>query len=196
MTSKLSIQHGWLSNARRVTSPFFNSRPSKQVEHTSQAEVSLLVIHNISLPPNQFGSDDVERLFTGTIDASKHPFFETIKQLQVSAHLFIRRDGELVQFVPFCERAWHAGVSSFQGHTGCNDFSIGIELEGTDDLPFTDAQYEQLTDVTKSIQFHYPAISLGRIVGHNDIAPGRKTDPGLFFDWPRFRLGIRTGNQK
>lgn len=194
MTRLLSIQNGWFSTARRVESPYANRRPAVIEEAENQANISLLVIHNISLPPNQFGSDDVERLFTGTIDPDKHPFFNTIKHLQVSAHLFIRRNGELVQFVSMEERAWHAGVSSFQGQAGCNDYSIGIELEGTDEVAFTNRQYEQLGAVTKSIQSHYPCISLGRIVGHNDIAPGRKTDPGKHFDWSKYRMLLTEDN--
>lgn len=190
MTKLLAIKQGWFAGARCVPSPFSNKRPENVGLNQQTSAVSLLVIHNISLPPNHFGSDDVERLFTNRLVVERHPFFDTIKHLQVSAHLFIRRDGELIQFVSLDERAWHAGVSSFQGDSGCNDFSIGIELEGTDDIAFTEHQYQQLGAVTKSIQSHYPSISLGRIVGHNDIAPGRKSDPGQFFDWPKYRMLI------
>ncbi|MBT0585545.1 1,6-anhydro-N-acetylmuramyl-L-alanine amidase AmpD [Alteromonas oceanisediminis] len=179
----MKIEQGWVSGAVRKPSPFADER-------ASSTEPNLLVVHNISLPPGEFGGDDVERLFLGTLDAKKHPFFAEIAHLTVSAHLFIRRDGELIQFVPLTRRAWHAGVSSFQGQVKCNDFSIGIELEGTDVTPYTDTQYEVLTAVTQAIQAAYPAISLGRIVGHNDIAPGRKTDPGASFDWARFRQTI------
>lgn len=191
MTTLLSIQDGWFCAARRVESPHANARPKVIEQTNTDANISLLVIHNISLPPNQFGSDDVERLFLGQLDPKKHPFFNTIKHLQVSAHLFIRRNGELVQFVSMQDRAWHAGISSFQGQAGCNDYAIGIELEGTDELPFTECQYQQLGSVTQSIQSHYPCISLGRIVGHNDIAPGRKTDPGPCFDWSKYRLLLK-----
>jgi AmpD protein len=187
---QLTLTDGWFVNAKRVESPYFNARPTE-----SKAQpVSLLVIHNISLPPNQFGSDDVERLFPGNLDPNAHPFFETIKHLQVSSHLFIRRDGKLVQFVSLNDRAWHAGKSSFQGRSACNDYSIGIELEGTDDCPFTNDQYTQLEKVTRSIQSEYPAITFANIVGHSDIAPGRKTDPGPYFDWPRYRLSITQDN--
>ncbi|NVK43331.1 MAG: 1,6-anhydro-N-acetylmuramyl-L-alanine amidase AmpD [Oceanospirillaceae bacterium] len=169
----------FLGEARFVASPNFNERPS--------GEVSLLVIHNISLPPGQFGTGCVEALFCNGLDWDKHPFFKAIEGLEVSAHLLIERSGEVVQFVPFGKRAWHAGQSSFEGRENCNDFSIGIELEGTDELPYTDTQYEQLALVTNTIMRCYPHITPDRIVGHCDIAPGRKTDPGPAFDWDRFR---------
>lgn len=186
----MNIIDGWLEDVRRVPSPFFNERPTGD-----SGEVSLLVIHNISLPPNVFGGDDVLDLFLGQLDPSKHPSYESIKHLQVSAHLFIRRDGVIIQFVPFTHRAWHAGMSSFQGQSGCNDYSIGIEMEGCDSLPFTAMQYKQLKDVTLAIQKAYPKISLGKIVGHNDIAPGRKTDPGPLFQWPSFRCSLTEETQ-
>lgn len=181
----MKIIDGWLQDVRRMPSTHCDERPS---DHCG--DVSLLVIHNISLPPNQFGSSDVIDLFLGQLDASKHPSFDSIKHLRVSAHLFIRRDGTIIQFVPFSQRAWHAGVSSFQGRSGCNDYSIGIELEGTDFVAYTPEQYRQLKQVTLAIQNAYPAISLGNIVGHNDIAPGRKTDPGSFFEWPSYRRSL------
>lgn len=144
--------------------------------------MSLTVIHNISLPPGQFGGPYIEQLFLGRLAPDVHPYFAEIYQLEVSAHLLIRRDGEIVQFVAFDQRAWHAGRSQYLGRENCNDFSIGIELEGCDELPFDDRQYEMLTTVIKTLWEHYPACA-GRLIGHSDIAPGRKTDPGPFFDW-------------
>ena len=169
-------------NAIQLHSAHFNERPT--------AEVSLLVIHNISLPPRYFGGQYIEDLFMGQLSADAHPFFATVCQLQVSAHLCIKRSGQVVQFVAFDKRAWHAGVSCHQGRSQCNDYSIGIELEGCDDHPYTDAQYAALIDVTRFLQARYPAITLGRIVGHSDIAFGRKTDPGPAFDWARYRQAI------
>jgi AmpD protein len=180
-----SIQNGVLSGARWVASPNFNHRPKGQI-----GEVSLLVIHNISLPPGQFENGYVERFFQNALDPKEHPYFETICDLTVSAHLMIDRSGAVVQFVNLNDRAWHAGVSEFEGREACNDFSIGIELEGTDDQAFTDAQYISLIAVTKAIQEAYPLITDARITGHSDIAPGRKTDPGPFFDWTRYVGGL------
>jgi len=162
--------------ARYVLSPHCDDRP----ENT---EIDMIVVHGISLPPVQFGHDYIEKFFTGKLDYSLHPYFETIKQLKVSSHLLIKRDGEIIQFVPFAKRAWHAGESFFQGRSRCNDFSIGIELEGTDELPYEKIQYEKLAEVIKTLQIAYPGITRERIVGHSDIAPGRKTDPGHSFDW-------------
>lgn len=167
------IQQGWLLNATHINSPFFNDRPDGK-------PISLLVIHNISLPPNQYGGPYVEQLFTGKLDPNQHPYFATIYQLKVSSHLFIRRDGEIIQFVPFDKRAWHAGQSCFNGIENCNDFSIGIELEGSDDDPFTESQYQKLVEVTLLLQQQY---AISDIVGHSDIAPVRKTDPGPCFNW-------------
>lgn len=180
---KLPIIDHCLPQARQCPSPNFNARP--------EGEISLLVIHNISLPPAEFGGPWIEQLFQNQLDADAHPYFRTIATLRVSAHLLIRRDGELVQFVPFNQRAWHAGVSSWQGRENCNDFSIGIELEGTDDQPYTDAQYQQLVDVTLSLMQAYPALTPARICGHCDIAPTRKTDPGTAFDWSTFDARLR-----
>ncbi|SMF02824.1 AmpD protein [Alteromonadaceae bacterium Bs31] len=174
------IEHGWYSKARKVLSPNYNTRP-----HTG--DISLLVIHNISLPPGEFGGDFVERFFLNSLPASEHPYFEQISELQVSAHCFIRRDGELVQFVPFDKRAWHAGRSVFQGREDCNDFSVGIELEGTDTEPYTEQQYQGLAELTLSLLQAFPLITPERIVGHSDIAPSRKTDPGPAFDWGKYR---------
>ena len=148
--------------------------------------VDLLVIHNISLPPGQFGGDGIAQLFTNTLDPHEHPYYATIANVKVSAHVLIRRDGTVVQFVPFTHRAWHAGKSSFENREGCNDFSVGIELEGTDDQPFTEAQYQQLAIVTHAVREFYPQITPERIVGHSDIAPERKTDPGPHFDWQKY----------
>ncbi|WP_040521684.1 1,6-anhydro-N-acetylmuramyl-L-alanine amidase AmpD [Aliiglaciecola lipolytica] len=178
--TRLQINTGWLSCAKRSECDHFDCRP---IEH----DISLLVIHNISLPPGEFGGPHIVDFFAGKLQPDHHPFFEQIYQMRVSSHLLIRRDGEIVQFVGFEQRAWHAGVSSFQGRTRCNDFSIGIELEGTDNDAYSEAQYKSLVHVTKVIMHNYPAISLGRIVGHNDIAPGRKTDPGSSFDWAQYR---------
>lgn len=165
-----------LINAQYLPSAHHNDRP----ENTA---IDMIVIHNISLPPGKFGTGDVQKFFCDALDFSLDPYFETIKNLKVSAHLFISRLGEITQFVPFSKRAWHAGESSFQGRTNCNDFSIGIELEGTDDLPFEKVQYEKLTRVIQLLMQTYPTIKRERIVGHSDIAPQRKTDPGPHFDW-------------
>ena len=177
------IRDGWLQTARRCISPNQDERPV-------DAKLDLLVIHNISLPPGQYGGAWIEDLFLNRLDTAAHPYFAGIAGLRVSAHLLIRRDGELVQFVPFHRRAWHAGVSSYQGRTACNDYAIGIELEGSDDEPFTDIQYRRLAAVTQTLVQAYPDIIPERIVGHSDIAPGRKTDPGPFFDWARYRTDL------
>ncbi|BDH47099.1 N-acetyl-anhydromuranmyl-L-alanine amidase [Salmonella enterica subsp. enterica serovar Choleraesuis] len=175
----MQINQGWLENARRQPSPHFDERPEGVTP-------SLLVVHNISLPPGEFGGPWIDALFAGTIDPDAHPFFAEIAHLRVSAHCLIRRDGEVVQYVPFDKRAWHAGVSNYQGRERCNDFSIGIELEGTDTLPYTDKQYQRLAEIAVALQLLYPEIA-NNMTGHCDIAPGRKTDPGEIFDWPRFR---------
>ncbi|MDD1014359.1 1,6-anhydro-N-acetylmuramyl-L-alanine amidase AmpD [Pseudomonas rubra] len=175
---------GWFAGVRHCPSPNCNARAEGEV-------ISLLVIHNISLPPAQFGTGKVQEFFQNRLDATEHPYFVGIKHLRVSAHFFIERDGKVTQFVSCLDRAWHAGVSSFEGREACNDFSIGIELEGTDELPFTDAQYQALQTLTRQIQAAWPAIGTERIQGHSDIAPGRKTDPGGAFDWPRYRAGLK-----
>ncbi|WP_345843233.1 1,6-anhydro-N-acetylmuramyl-L-alanine amidase AmpD [Shewanella algae] len=169
---------GWYKEAEPSPSPHFNHRPN--------GEVSLLVIHNISLPAGRFGLPYIEQLFLGTLDIEADASFAGLKGLEVSAHFLIRRDGELRQFVSVDQRAWHAGVSNFEGRSGCNDFAVGIELEGTDDSGFTEAQYHKLITLTQSLQQAYPDITKERIVGHSDIAPGRKTDPGPGFDWQRY----------
>ncbi|MCE2572048.1 1,6-anhydro-N-acetylmuramyl-L-alanine amidase AmpD [Motilimonas eburnea] len=172
-------QQGDIDEARQVPSPFCDPRPLGQ-------DISLLVIHSISLPPAQYGGPYIDQLFTGQLNPAEHPYFGMIHQFKVSAHALIRRDGELVQYVPLTKRAWHAGVSSFQGREKCNDFSIGIELEGTDDSAFTDAQYQTLTELTQAIMMRFPQITSDRITGHSDIAPGRKSDPGTGFDWKKY----------
>lgn len=168
-----------LAEARYCASPNCNARPLGEAP-------SLIVVHGISLPPGEFGGPYIEALFTNCLDPAGHPYFATIAGLHVSAHVLLRRDGELVQFVPFDQRAWHAGASSYQGRSNCNDFSIGIELEGTDDIPYTDAQYQRLAALIAALHEAYPA-TRGHVAGHSDIAPGRKTDPGPAFDWPRLR---------
>ena len=148
------------------------------------------MVHNISLPPGEFGGDSIERFFTNCLDCDAHPFFDEIRDLRVSSHLLIRREGETVQFVSFDERAWHAGQSHYCGRDNCNDFSIGIELEGTDEQAYTEAQYAALVAVTAALLDYYPLLSAQGIVGHSDIAPGRKTDPGPAFDWQRYRAAL------
>lgn len=182
--SKVGVQDGYLTSAIRCPSPNINQRPVEQF-------ISLLVIHNISLPPGKFGTGCVQKFFTNQLDPTQDPYFQTVADLKVSAHLFIERDGAITQFAPFGARAWHAGVSSFNGVANCNDYSIGIELEGCDNIAYTDAQYEALTRVTGDIMRIYPQITLERIVGHSDVAPGRKTDPGEAFDWARYRASLQ-----
>lgn len=167
---------GWLADCRHIASPFFNQRPHSQ-------KPTLLVVHNISLPPLQYGGPYIEQLFTGTLDPKAHPYFETISHLQVSAHCLIRRDGEVIQFVSFLDRAWHAGQSQFLAQENCNDFSIGIELEGSDFEPFTDVQYQVLSQLSHALIRTYP---ISDVTGHSDIAPQRKTDPGPYFDWSHY----------
>ncbi len=166
---------GMVAGALWIASPNRDSRPVR-------TPVSLVVIHGISLPPGAFGGDAVARLFTNTLDAAAHPYYASIAHLRVSAHFFIRRDGALVQFVSCNDRAWHAGVSSWHGRERCNDFSIGVELEGTDQRPYASAQYMTLARLLAAIKARYP---IEAAVGHSDIAPGRKTDPGPAFDWDR-----------
>lgn len=177
---------GWYQAARRCPSPFFNQRPTNA---QGKPDISLLVLHNISLPPRQFGGDTIERFLSGRLSAQQsqsHPFLAHIAAVQVSAHCVIYRTGEVVQLVSFLDRAWHAGASQFAGRAQCNDYSIGIELEGCDDMPYTKAQYNALVQLTAALCQHY-AIALERITGHQFIAPLRKTDPGLAFDWHYFR---------
>lgn len=164
-------------------SPHFDDRPEGE-------RVSLLVIHNISLPPGEFGGDWIDDLFMGCLDPGAHPYFAEIAGLRVSAHYLIRRDGTLIQYVDPGKRAWHAGVSEWRGRERCNDFSIGVELEGSDDVPFAEPQYETLAALAKSLAERFGPLD---IAGHSDIAPGRKTDPGPWFDWERLRAGIDAG---
>jgi AmpD protein len=150
----------------------------------------LIIVHGISLPPNEFGGPWIDRLFTGTLPWDAHPYFRQIEGLRASAHVVIRRDGQLTQYVPFGERAWHAGVSQYRTRSGCNDFSIGVELEGTDDIAYTDAQYAQLVELIAALIEAYPSLSPEHLVGHSDVAPGRKSDPGPYFEWPRLRARL------
>jgi AmpD protein len=166
---------GLAEGVRYIASPNCDERPP-------DAEITLLVLHSISLPPGEYGGDAIERLFTNRLDPQAHPYFREVSSLKVSAHFLVRRDGQLLQFVPIHRRAWHAGASSWRGRAGCNDFSIGIELEGTDETPFDDRQYARLAALVRSLRL---ALPLRDIAAHSDIAPGRKTDPGARFDWPR-----------
>jgi AmpD protein len=181
---------GIVRRARQIPSPNCDERPPR-------TPIVLLVVHNISLPPDQFGGEDILRLFTNRLDPQSHPSYASLRNLEVSSHFLIRRTGELIQFVPCLQRAWHAGVSRWRGREHCNAFSIGIELEGCDTQPFEDAQYEVLTALADSLYQAYP---IQAMVGHSDIAPGRKTDPGPCFDWGRIRAktpdcpnGVRSG---
>lgn len=182
------VESGWLSGARRVPSPHCNERPAG-------GDIDLLVIHCISLPPGQYGGSWIDDFFQGHLDTSAHPYFEEIGELKVSAHLLINRTGGVTQYVPFDRRAWHAGQSSFCGREGCNDFSIGIELEGLDTDTYTDAQYHSLARATVAIMRAYPGITPETITGHSDIAPGRKLDPGPGFDWRRYLAEVETLRQ-
>lgn len=173
------VVEGQLIGATQIPSPNFNLRPEG-------AKIELVVIHNISLPPSQFGGGYIQQFFQNQLDATVHPYFETIQELKVSAHLLILRTGEVLQFVNLEQRAWHAGRSSYLGQPECNDYSIGIELEGSDDCAFEETQYQVLAQVLLSLQLAYPAIQQ-HVAGHSDIAPGRKTDPGPYFDWVKFR---------
>lgn len=173
----LGVNNHWLNSARKCPSPNFNLRPND--------EISLLVIHNISLPPRQYGGRFVEDFFCNRLDTSADPYFIEISHLEVSSHLFIRRDGTVIQFVPFNQRAWHAGLSHYGGRDNCNDFSIGIEMEGCDDEAYNAAQYECLQQVTRVLMLAYPQITKDRITGHEFISPRRKTDPGSAFNWQR-----------
>lgn len=179
----MHISAGLLVEAEYIATSHCDHRPA-------DTNISLLVIHNISLPPNQFGGPYISELFLGQLDPQRHPYFAQIYQLRVSSHCLIRRDGQIIQYVPFHLRAWHAGVSSFQGKASCNDYSIGIELEGADHIPYTSDQYKALVRLSWNIMQDYQGITLGRIVGHNDIAPGRKTDPGIAFNWAKFRTNL------
>ena len=180
----IDVASGMLSPARQVPSCNSDARPDG-------CEPQLIVVHGISLPPGEFGGAAIESLFTNCLDWDAHPYFDEIRGLEVSAHLLIRRDGELIQFVPLTQRAWHAGESSFRGRSRCNDFSIGIELEGDDDTPYDDRQYDVLRDVATALLTAYPDITSREIAAHSDISPGRKTDPGPAFDWLRLYDGLQ-----
>ena len=175
----MKICDGWCDQAKKVISPNFNKRPVN-------SKINLLVIHNISLPPNQFDNPYIELFFQNKLPHEDHPYFEHLKGVEVSSHFLIKRDGQLSQFVSCDERAWHAGESDFCGQQNCNDFSIGIELEGTDTTAYTNEQYKALDLLTAAVQTAYPNITKTRITGHEHIAPNRKTDPGKSFDWQRY----------
>lgn len=170
-------EDGVLAGAKQISSPNWDERPES-------AEVTLLVVHGISLPPGEFGGDAIVRLFTNALDFSEHPYYETLRDLKVSAHFLVRRTGELLQFVCCAKRAWHAGASTWRSRDRCNDFSIGVELEGVDDSAYADAQYQTLSRLLLALRGRYPIVD---VVGHADISPGRKTDPGPAFDWGSFR---------
>jgi len=187
MQSPLKIEPatGLLAGIRQVLSPFYDARPAG-------VQPELIVVHSISMPPGEFGGPWIDRLFTGNLPPDAHPFFKETSRLRVSAHAVIQRDGTIVQFVPFGQRAWHAGQSHYRGRAGCNDFSIGVELEGTGEVPYTDAQYNQLAALVEALVATYPSLSLDHIAGHSDVAPGRKTDPGPSFEWERWRAILRS----
>jgi|TARA_B110000971_G_C19880766_1_gene440610 AmpD protein len=176
----MQIENGWLSCATQMPSPNTDQRP--QV-----ADISLLVIHNISLPPNQFGGGHIGEFFSNRLDPEADAYFAEICHLKVSSHLLIDRQGLITQFAGFNQRAWHAGVSQFEERYGCNDFSIGIEMEGADHIPYTEVQYQELAKVSVALLEAYPLLTIDRIVGHSDIAPGRKTDPGRAFQWDHYK---------
>jgi AmpD protein len=177
LLSVMTIDQGWLSGARRVPSPNCDARPPGM-------QPELIIIHGISLPPGEFGGPWIDDLFLNRLDPGAHPYFAALEGLRVSSHVLIRRDGELVQYVPFQARAWHAGVSCHEGREACNDFSIGIELEGSDDIPYTGVQYQRLALLIHRLQQTYPSLPRSAVAGHADVAPGRKTDPGPAFEWP------------
>jgi AmpD protein len=181
---EIDVPSGWLERARRVESPNCDERPAGIAP-------DLIVVHGISLPPGEFGGPWIDALFTNTLAADAHPFFAQVVSLRVSAHALVRRDGEVVQYVPFHRRAWHAGQSSWMGRERCNDFSIGIELEGTDAGAYESAQYASLASLVAALCRTYRTLCPERIVGHSDVAPGRKSDPGIAFDWPLLRALVR-----
>jgi AmpD protein len=190
MQSPLKIEPatGLVTGVRQVLSPYFDARPAGVLPE-------LIVVHGISLPPGEFGGPWIDRLFTGGLPPDAHPYFRDIARARVSAHVLIRRDGTIVQYVPFGQRAWHAGQSHYRGRPACNDFSIGIELEGTDATPYTDPQYDRLAALVEALLATYPSLSIDHITGHSDIAPGRKTDPGPSFEWERWRSILRSHGQ-
>ncbi|MEY3288745.1 MAG: hypothetical protein RLZZ419_987 [Pseudomonadota bacterium] len=176
----MNIDQHQLTDITQISSPNYNDRPDP-------TDISLLVIHCISLPPGEFDNPYIGQLFCNSLNPDDHPYFKAIHRLTVSAHLLIKRDGNCVQYVPFDKRAWHAGVSNYHGKNNCNDFSIGIELEGIESIAYTEAQYTRLADVIDTLLKTYPKLSRQQITGHSEIAPGRKTDPGPSFDWQRIK---------
>jgi AmpD protein len=183
---KIDAETGLLDSARQVESPNYDSRPD-------DANPDLIIIHGISLPPEKYGGPWIDQLFTNSLNPNEHPYFQEIYQFEVSSHVLIRRTGEIVQYVPFHMRAWHAGKSNYQGRERCNDFSIGIELEGCDDQPYDDSQYPPLAALINTLIEVYPSLSMKQIVGHCDVAPGRKTDPGPCFDWQKLHHLLGNG---
>jgi len=179
----VNTQSGLLTPVYFIPSPNINDRPKN-------TDIDLLIIHGISLPPGEYGGNAITQLFTNQLDPTEHEYFEEIADLTVSSHLLIRRTGIVLQYVPFSKCAWHAGVSVFQGRESCNDYSIGIELEGTDNEDYTKEQYNELIKISKVLIASYPGITIDRIVGHSDVAPGRKTDPGPAFNWNYFREAV------
>ena len=175
----IKIKMGLIEGCPYIPSPNWNERPSN-------TSISLIVIHCISLPPGEYGGDGITQFFTNQLEEHIHEYYPNVSQMLVSCHILIRRDGSLIQYVPFHKRAWHAGVSTFQGKKDCNDFSIGIELEGTEETPFEPIQYEVLANMVKKLMSEYPDIQKDRVVGHSHISPGRKCDPGDYFDWEIF----------
>ena len=183
-TMQINTKTGLLEQCKQCLSPNKDTRPD-------DTAINLIVVHSISLPPGQYGGDAIEQFFQNKLDKNEHPYFDEIHEMQVSSHALIKRSGEIIQFVPFHERAWHAGQSNYQGRERCNDFSIGIELEGTDSDSFEDIQYQQLAQLVSALQTAYPAIT-DNITGHSDIAPGRKKDPGTGFDWDKLNNRLNT----
>jgi AmpD protein len=180
MTVRIDTKTGWLVNVNRVPSPNCDPRPR-------DCALDLIVVHGISLPPDEYGGTWIDRFFTNTLPAQAHEYFATIAHMRVSAHVLIARGGSMTQYVAFTDRAWHAGESQYCGRRACNDFSVGIELEGSDDIPYEQAQYESLAALVRALRDAYPSLRSAEIVGHSDIAPGRKTDPGPAFDWPHLQ---------
>lgn len=185
---KVNSHNGLLESAIFRDSPNCNDRPA-------DIAIDMIVVHGISLPAGEFGGEWVDRLFLNQIQGSEHPGFSDLAGVKVSSHLFVRRTGEVIQYVSFDKRAWHAGVSEYEGCANCNDFSVGIELEGTDDIPYEPEQYVSLSHSVIALIHAYPDINEQRVVGHVDIAPGRKTDPGPVFDWNKFRGAVHSGLQ-
>ncbi len=182
------ISDGWLKQAHKICSPNFNQRPDNTA-------IDAIIIHSISLPPGCYDGDDINQFFSNQLNCNKDPYYNAIRGMKVSAHLLIRRTGEMIQYVNFHSRAWHAGLSQMGGQDNCNNFSIGIELEGTDSSSFETAQYDTLTAVVMSLMSYFPKITQKRIVGHSDIAPGRKTDPGTGFNWQRWQKQLNDEKQ-